>query len=61
MADFIAAIGLVLVIEGVFYGGFPRFAKRMAAEATKAPDEVLRVAGLIAIAAGVVIVWTIRG
>lgn len=61
MTDLIAAIGLVLVIEGIFYGGFPRLAKRMAAEATNAPDEVLRTAGLIAIVAGVGIVWLIRG
>ncbi len=61
MADFLAAIGLVLVIEGVFYGGFPRFAKRMAADASNAPDEILRIAGLVAIAVGVGIVWIIRG
>lgn len=61
MTDLIAAIGLVLVIEGIFYGGFPRFAKRMAAEASSAPDEVLRYAGLIAIAIGVAIVWLVRG
>ena len=61
MADFIAAIGLVLVIEGIFYGGSPRFAKRMAAEAAKTPDEFLRIAGLVAIAIGVAIVWLVRG
>lgn len=56
-----AAIGLVLVIEGIFYGGFPGFAKRMAAEASSAPDELLRVAGLVAIAVGVGLVWLVRG
>lgn len=61
MADFIAAIGLVLVIEGVFYGGFPGFAKRMAAEASNAPDELLRIAGIAAVAIGVAIVWFVRG
>lgn len=61
MQDFIAAFGLVLVIEGLLYGGFPAFAKRMAAEATQAPENLLRIAGLIAIAAGVFIVWLARG
>lgn len=61
MQDFIAAIGLVLVIEGLLYGGFPAFAKRMAAEATQAPENLLRVAGLVAIAAGAFIVWLARG
>ena len=61
MQDFLAALGLVLVIEGLLYGGFPAFAKRMAAEATQAPENLLRIAGLIAIAAGVFIVWLARG
>ncbi len=61
MSDLVAAIGLVLVIEGILYGGFPGFAKRMAAQATATPDEILRVAGLIAVAAGVGIVWFVRG
>lgn len=61
MQDFVAALGLVLVIEGLLYGGFPVFAKRMAAEATQAPENLLRIAGLIAIAAGVFIVWLARG
>lgn len=61
MQDFIAAVGLVLVIEGLLYGGFPAFARRIAAEATQAPDNVLRIAGLVAIAGGVFIVWMVRG
>ena len=61
MHDFLAAIGLVLVIEGLLYGGFPGFAKRIAAEACDAPEQSLRVAGIVAIAAGVLIVWLVRG
>lgn len=61
MIDFIAAVGLVLVIEGIFYGAFPRFAKRVAAEASTAPEEMLRMAGLIAVAIGVGVVWLVRG
>jgi uncharacterized protein YjeT (DUF2065 family) len=59
--DFLAAIGLVLVIEGLLYGGFPSLAKKVAADASVAPDQVLRVAGIAAIAAGVFIVWLVRG
>ena len=61
MQDFLAAVGLVLVIEGLLYGGFPAFAKRMAAEATQAPENLLRITGLVAIAGGVFIVWLVRG
>lgn len=61
MADFLAAIGLVLVLEGIVYGGFPGFARKLAAEMLSMPENLLRVGGLVAIAAGVGIVWLVRG
>jgi uncharacterized protein len=61
VSDLIAALGLVLVLEGVIYGGMPAFAKRLAAEVIAIPEGVLRVGGLIAIAAGVGVVWLARG
>ena len=61
MSDLLAAFGLVLVLEGLVYGGMPNFAKRLAAEVTAVPEGALRVGGLIAIAAGVGIVWLVRG
>jgi uncharacterized protein YjeT (DUF2065 family) len=59
--DFLAAIGLVLVVEGLVYGGFPSLAKKLAAEVLSVPDNVLRIGGLAAIAIGVGIVWLVRG
>ncbi len=61
MTDFIAALGLVLVIEGLVYGGFPNLARRLAGEVLSTPEQVLRVAGLVAIGAGVLLVWLVRG
>lgn len=61
MSDLLVALGLVLVIEGVLYGGLPQLAKRLAADVLSMPEQVLRVAGLVAIAAGVAIVWLVRG
>ncbi|MDQ2634577.1 MAG: DUF2065 family protein [Pseudomonadota bacterium] len=61
MSDFLAAIGLVLVIEGLVYGGFPDIAKRLATEVLGTPENVLRVLGLASIAAGVGVVWLARG
>jgi uncharacterized protein len=60
VSDLFAAFGLVLVLEGVIYGGMPTFAKRLAAEVIAIPEGVLRAGGLIAIAAGVGIVWLVR-
>jgi uncharacterized protein len=59
--DFLAAIGLVLVVEGLVYGGFPGLAKKLAGEVLSMPENTLRVAGLIAIAVGVGLVWLVRG
>ncbi|MBX3580591.1 MAG: DUF2065 domain-containing protein [Rhizobiaceae bacterium] len=61
MSDFLAAIGLVLVIEGLVYGGFPGLAKRLATEVLATPENILRVGGLVSIAVGVGIVWLVRG
>ena len=61
MTDFLVAIGLVLVVEGLVYGGFPHLAKRMGAEVQGLPENVLRIGGLGAIAAGVFVVWLVRG
>jgi len=61
VSDLIVAIGLVLVIEGVLYGGLPQLAKRLAAEALSMPEQAMRVAGLVSIALGVAIVWLVRG
>ena len=53
MQDFLAAIGLVLVVEGLVYGGFPGLAKRLAGEVLSMPENALRIVGLAAIAIGV--------
>lgn len=44
MSDFLAAVGLLFVIEGLLYGGFPYLAKKLAREASEAPESALRVA-----------------
>jgi len=59
--DLLVAVGLVLVIEGVVYGGFPTLAKRLAVEVLSIPENRLRTAGMIAMVVGVAIVWLVRG
>lgn len=54
-------MGLVLVIEGLVYGGFPRLAKKLAGEVLSMPENALRIGGLAAIAIGVGVVWLVRG
>lgn len=52
----VIAIGLVLVVEGLLYALAPSLARQMAQMAANAPPGTLRMGGLIAVAAGVIIV-----
>lgn len=61
VSDFLAALGLVLVFEGLLYGGLPALAKRMAADVIEMPEPVMRGIGLAVMAGGVLIVWLVRG
>lgn len=61
MSALVVAIGLVLVLEGVIYAGFPGGMKQMMARAQEIPDSQLRAAGLAAAATGLFIVWLVRG
>jgi uncharacterized protein YjeT (DUF2065 family) len=61
MSEFIVAIGLVLVIEGLVFAAFPAAAKRLAASALESPDLSLRIAGIASAVIGLVLVWLVRG
>ncbi|NQW09323.1 MAG: DUF2065 domain-containing protein [Alphaproteobacteria bacterium] len=61
MQDFLTALALVLVIEGMLYAAFPGPMKRMVAAALDAPDGILRGAGLAAAVIGLAAVWLLRG
>lgn len=61
MNDFFAALGLVLVIEGVLFAAAPGAAKRSCANILATPDAVLRGVGLAAAVLGIGVIWLIRG
>ncbi len=61
MADFLTAVGLVLVIEGALYALFPESMKRMMIMVGPQPSRILRATGLGAAALGVTLVWLVRG
>lgn len=61
MYDLLVAAGLVLVIEGLLWALAPGFGRRMLDAASQMPDSSLRIAGAGAVAAGVLIVWLVRG
>jgi uncharacterized protein YjeT (DUF2065 family) len=61
MLDFLAAIGLVLVIEGLVFAAFPGSAKRAMAAVQETPEGSLRMLGVVSAVLGVFIVWLVRG
>ena len=60
MRDLATGLALVLVIEGILYALFPEGMKHVAARAMLVQPQMLRAAGLLAAAFGVVIVWLLR-
>jgi uncharacterized protein len=61
MDDLAVAFGLVLVIEGLLWALVPRFGRKLLEATAEAPESSLRLAGALAVAAGVLIVWMVRG
>ena len=61
MSDFVAAFGLMLIFEGLLYGGFPKGAKAMMAEVFNLPEGTLRIFGVASMALGLGFVWLARG
>jgi uncharacterized protein len=61
MSDFIVALGLVLVIEGLLWAAFPSLGRTLIELAAARSEQQNRNAGLVAAAVGVFIVWLIRG
>jgi uncharacterized protein len=61
VTDFLAAIGLVLVIEGVVSAAFPNVTRAAMMAAAETPPAKLRVVGLVSALIGIAIVWFVRG
>ncbi|HWM31935.1 MAG TPA: DUF2065 domain-containing protein [Methyloceanibacter sp.] len=61
MRDLTVALGLVLVIEGLLWALAPRFGRKVLAATEEVPESSLRLAGAVAVAAGVLVVWLVRG
>ena len=61
MSDLAVAFGLVLVIEGSLWALAPRFGRKMLEATAEIPETSLRLGGALAVAAGVGLIWMIRG
>jgi uncharacterized protein len=59
--DVLTALGLVLVIEGLTFAAAPDSAKRALAALLLQPAGLLRAFGVVAMLAGLALVWVVRG
>jgi uncharacterized protein len=60
VSDFLAALGLVFVIEGLIFAAFPDAAKRAMASVLETQDISLRLIGIGSAVVGLVLVWLVR-
>jgi uncharacterized protein YjeT (DUF2065 family) len=61
MNDLVVAIGLVLVIEGLLWSLWPGLGRKLLEATAGTPESSLRLAGALAVALGVAVVWLVRG
>ena len=54
------ALGLVLAFEGAVYALFPTFLRTIVRQLDMVNDAQLRLGGLVALVAGVVLVWLVN-
>jgi uncharacterized protein YjeT (DUF2065 family) len=60
MSDFLVALGLVFVIEGLIFAAFPATTKRAMQAVLEAPDTSLRIIGIGSAVVGILLIWLIR-
>jgi uncharacterized protein len=61
VTDFFAALALAILIEGLVYAAFPEQMKRALAAVQSQPASTIRAVALTCAAAGLVLLWFIRG
>ena len=61
MTDFLAALALAIVIEGLLYAAFPEQMKKMLASILSMPASTIRAVALACAAFGLVLLWFARG
>jgi uncharacterized protein YjeT (DUF2065 family) len=61
MSSLAVAFGLVLVIEGTLWALSPGLGRKFLEVTADMPEASLRLAGAAAVAAGVLLIWVVRG
>jgi uncharacterized protein YjeT (DUF2065 family) len=61
MEDFLAALALVFVIEGLVFAAFPTHAKKAMQSVMETPEATLRIVGIGSAIVGLIALWLVRG
>jgi uncharacterized protein len=61
VTEFLSALALAIVLEGLVYAAFPEQMKRMLAAVMALPASTIRASALACAAAGLVLLWAVRG
>lgn len=61
MTEFLAALALAIVIEGLAYAAFPDQMKKLLASLLATPASSIRAIGLACAAVGLVLLWALKG
>jgi len=61
MSDFLVALGLLFVLEGLVCAAFPGSAKRAATAVIETPEQAMRIIGIVSAIAGIAVIWLVRG
>ncbi len=61
MNDFLVAVGLMAVLEGLLYAAAPSLMRKGLRQLIEASDFWLRTGGVAVMAVGVAVVWVVRG
>lgn len=61
MKDFLTALGLVMILEGIPYFLAPQKMREWVMRITELPDRFLRISGFFLMIFGLLTVWWMRG
>ncbi|MEO5339643.1 MAG: DUF2065 domain-containing protein [Magnetococcus sp. MYC-9] len=61
MNDFLTAIGLVMILEGIPYFAIPERMRRMVVHVAALPSDLLRRTGFFLMCLGLLLVYLVRG
>ncbi len=60
MEDFLSALALLFVIEGLLFAAFPDATRRAMLEATKTPDDLMRKIGIASAVGGIIVLFVVK-